>query len=395
MNFPLPTNDGQLILLGNNMVHGLTLDGSALGITQINAAQLQTLLTAFINADSAFNAGRTARQNASYAFQDASAALADWLGTAKNVLAGTFGVRWNAQWAQAGFINNSTAVPAKFPDQFALGQRLTNFFTNNPGYEVPAMQVTAAQGAALLSAVTSAQQTLAAAVKAMAGLDASWTSAYTDLTNPMWLLIRILQVLLDDDDPRWLDFGLQMPITPSTPGQPVNVSAHLDQTGAIIVQCDPVALATRYRFRMMRLGIDTDYSLAASSPAPIGSISGVLPGQTAQIIVQAVNGSLQGVASDPIIFTVPLPVENVADVAAVPVKAAVAELENKAPVTASAPAVAPAAVVAKSAAVSSNGYGSNGNGSANANSGGNGNGHHHHPAPHTHAAAHELHPRMP
>src|SRR5205085_4743781 len=40
MSIQLPSNDGQLIVLGNNMVHGLTLDGSALGITQISAAQL-------------------------------------------------------------------------------------------------------------------------------------------------------------------------------------------------------------------------------------------------------------------------------------------------------------------------------------------------------------------
>ena len=32
----------------------------------------------------------------------------------------------------------------------------------------------------------------------------------------------------------------------------------------------------------------------------------MLPGQTAQIIVQAVNGNLQGVASEPIQFTMPL-----------------------------------------------------------------------------------------
>jgi hypothetical protein len=306
MSLSLPTNDGQLILLGNNMVHGLTHDGSALGITQISAPQLQSLLTAYISADSAFNAGRTARQNASNTFQADSAALVEWLATAKNVLAGSFGIRWNAQWAQAGFINNSTALPTKFPDQFALGQRLTGFLTNNPGYEVPSVQVTAAQGQTLLDAVTGAQQTLAAAVKAMTGLDASWTSAYTALTDVMWSLIKILQATLDDDDARWLDFGLQMPSMPSTPGKPQNVSAHLDQTGAIIVQCDSVSLATRYRFRMLRVGIDTNYSLAASSPAPMGSISDVLPGQTAQIIVQAVNGSLQGVASEPIVFTVPV-----------------------------------------------------------------------------------------
>jgi hypothetical protein len=32
-----------------------------------------------------------------------------------------------------------------------------------------------------------------------------------------------------------------------------------------------------------------------------------VPGQRAQIIVQAVNGSSQGVASEPIVFTMPLP----------------------------------------------------------------------------------------
>lgn len=328
------------------MVHGLTLDGSALGITQITAAQLQGLLTAFTNADSAYNGGRSARQAASDAFQAAAAALGDWLATAKNVLAGRFGPRWSTEWAQAGFVAHSTAVPQKFADQYALGQRLTGFFTNNPSYEVASMQVTAAEGRALCDAAGSAQQALGLAVKGLSDLDSTQSDAYTALTDVMWSLIKILQASLDDNDPRWLDFGLPMPSTPATPGKPVNLSAHLDGTGAIIAQCDAVALATRYRFRMLRVGIDPDYSLAASSPAPLGSIGGVLPGQSAQIIVQAVNGSLQGVASEPIVFTVPLPV---------------AGREGK--------TAAPAAAGA-GAGVSSNG---NGNG--------NGNGRHHAAAP--------------
>jgi len=73
------------------------------------------------------------------------------------------------------------------------------------------------------------------------------------------------------------------------------------------VACDLVALATRYRVRMMIEGVESDYRLVGSSSAPLVSISGIAPGQTVQIIVQAVNGSLQGVASDPIEFTVSLP----------------------------------------------------------------------------------------
>ena len=371
-NYTFPTNSAQLIALATNMEQGMAALAVPLGLTLISTAQMQANLSVFVSADAAFNAGRSSRQTASDSYQ---AALADnfvWLGSVKNMLVSRWGTGWSTQWAQAGFINNSTAIPSTNDQRLGLTLSLVAFFTNNPGYELPNLNLTAAYGASLRTAALNAQTALATATQAMKDLGNAWDAAWATLTKGMTALVMNLDHVLDDNDPRWLAFGLQMPSTPSTPGQPVNVSAHVDQTGAIIVQCDPVALANRYRFRMMRLGIDTDYSLAASSPAPIGSISNVLPGQVVQIIVQAVNGSLQGVASDPIVFTVPLPV---ADVAAVPVKAAGAELENKVPVTASAPAVASAAVVAKSATISSNGNGSNGNGNGNGNGSGNGNGH--------------------
>ena len=66
----------------------------------------------------------------------------------------------------------------------------------------------------------------------------------------------------------------------------------------------PEPLATRYRWRGFIVGVETDYRLLARSTEPIGVITGVImPGQKLQIIVQAVNGGSQGVASDPIVFT--------------------------------------------------------------------------------------------
>ena len=122
----------------------------------------------------------------------------------------------------------------------------------------------------------------------------------------MRALIKILGATLEDNDPRWLSFGLQMPSTITTPGQPVNVQAHLDETGAVVVQCNAVPLASRYRWRMLRVGVETPYSLVARSVDPIGTINSVLPGQTVEIVVQAVNGNLQGIASEPIRFTMPV-----------------------------------------------------------------------------------------
>ncbi|MEA3187275.1 MAG: hypothetical protein QOD99_1105 [Chthoniobacter sp.] len=305
-NNSIPTNSGQLIGLAEQNIVGITTIGAQVPVVMVTAAQMQTALDAFVTQDSAFNAQRSARQTASDSYQAAMSAIYDWLLASSNVLANSFGTLWNTQWAQAGFVNHSTAIPRKAADQLGLALSLVNFFTANPGYEVASLKVTAAYGATLRTTALAAQAAVTAATVALNTIGTAWQTAYDTLTGLMRELIKNLEGKLAKNDPRWLSFGLQIPASIVTPAQPVNLVAHLDGTGAIIVSCDAVPLATRYRWRMLLVGVQSDYLLAARSVDPLGSIPGVLPGQTAQIIVQAVNGNLQGVASEPIVFTVPV-----------------------------------------------------------------------------------------
>lgn len=307
-NYNLPTNSGQLIGLGNKMVVGMTQFSTVLKLTLITTAQMQTNLTAFASQDAAFNTARSAQQTASDAYQPTLAAVYDWLLGVSNTLATRFGTRWSREWAQAGFTNNTTAIPTKIEDRLSLVLALAEFFTKNPSYEVPSMNQTTAYGTTLRTTALTAQAAVTAAAVNINNISATWQTAYNTLVKGMRALLDNLRNVLVADDPRWLAFGLQMPATPTTPGQPVNVTAHMDDTGAIVVQCDAVPLATRYRWRTLLVGLQQDYALAASTTGPIGAIEGVPPGQTAQIIVQAVNGSLQGVASEPIQFSMPLTV---------------------------------------------------------------------------------------
>jgi len=288
------------------MEAGLVSLGTTLKITQVTASGFQTVLTSFENEDNAYNALRSARQAASDAFQAQMGLVAAWLATAKGVLVARFGIRWSTLWAQAGFINHSTAIPANLADQIALTGRIAAFFTANPSYEVPSLEVTAAQATLLANGARDAQQALINAQQALAGKDQQWTTAWQALVDQMRALIKILSFTLAKDDPRWLAFGLNMPATNTTPGQPQNVNAHMDTNGNVVVQCDPVSLALRYRWRARILGFQGDYTLAASTTEPLAALSGYSPGDTLEIIVQGVNGGLQGVASEPIVFTVPV-----------------------------------------------------------------------------------------
>jgi hypothetical protein len=267
---------------------------------------MQTNLDAFITADDGFNASRSSANAASALYQAALDAVYVWLLAARNVLVPKFGTRWSTAWAQAGFINPSTAVPRRLEDRLALALSLQAFFDANPTYEVPSLNVTSAEARIRRNAALTTQSSWDDAEMALKTAGETRNTAYETLVAGMRALISNLQRKLGPLDPRWLAFGLNQPGMNQTPGQPVNVSAYADATGTIVVQCDPVPLATRYRWRMLLVGVETDYRLVARSVDPVGMIKGVQPGATARIIVQAVNVDLQGVASAPIEFTMPL-----------------------------------------------------------------------------------------
>lgn len=317
-NYTLPTNSAQLIGLATKNVAGMQALATPLKLTLITTAQMEANLAAFTAQDTAYNAARSARQNASDGFTAAMAAVYPWELAVRSILAARFGTRWNTQWAQAGFTNPSTAIPAKIQDQLGLALALVHFFTVNPTFEVPTMNLTAAQGTTLRDAALAAQGVVSAATVSLNTIGATWQTAYDALTRGMRALLANLGAVLANDDPRWLSFGFQMPSTVVTPGKPGTIAVSPDATGSLVLQVPPVPLATRYRWRTRLVGLQTDYQLAKSTPQPLAVIPGVPPGQALEIIVQAVNGTLQGVPSDPVLFLAPRPTV-AATPAAVPV----------------------------------------------------------------------------
>ncbi len=296
------------------MHSGMVDIGSGVPITMLTPAEFLTALSQFTTEDCGFNAARSARLSASEAFQKTMDTLYIWLLAARKVLAVNLGEQWSTAWAQAGFINNSTAIPAKIEDRLGLGLNLSAFLTANPSFEAPTLDVTAAQATSLRAAALAAQRVMIDATQTLKTANQTWTDSYDVLVNLMRTLIKNLQAKLGKDDPRWLAFGLPMPGTSSTPAQPTNVVVQRDETGAYFVQCSPVALATRYRARTRISGMEVDYKLAGSAKEPMISLPNILGDMAVEVIVQAVNGALQGVASEPVVYNLPIPQKKEPDV---------------------------------------------------------------------------------
>lgn len=103
----------------------------------------------------------------------------------------------------------------------------------------------------------------------------------------MRMLIRILDELLETDDPRWATFGLNRPDADTTPAAPKNLTVNIAEGQVLMAACEAVPLAARYRWRIKVVGLEEDFRLAASTKSPLAQLDKVRPGQTVEVMVQA------------------------------------------------------------------------------------------------------------
>jgi hypothetical protein len=299
-------NDAQIYNLATENYQGIVEDGEDIGITMVTAPEMLASRDAFKNAGNDVGNKRNALRNAYQVFHPAMLALYKWLLTTRSVIAGRIGDRWSAAWAEAGWPGPSTAVPKTIAGRISLGTSLKSYYTANPTYEVGNMDVTAAKAEELTTAATSTQEGVANAEAGLKAAGDTRDASRTGVLDKMSTLLANLTKKLAKNDPRWLDFGLRMPSIRRTPLAPTGLQATI-MGSKFLLDCDATALATRYRFRRKILGVDSRYTLAASSKTPMAMLEGVAAGLTIEFIVQAVNGSAQSVPSDAITVTTPVP----------------------------------------------------------------------------------------
>ncbi|MGI9115641.1 MAG: hypothetical protein ACR2FX_11550 [Chthoniobacterales bacterium] len=113
------------------------------------------------------------------------------------------------------FQNYSNYTSLALPGRIAVS--LAGFFTTNPDYEVPSIDVAAAQATSLHADASNAQQTVATAAVTQKTKGDANDAAYTGLAIAMRTVIDVLGKVLGADDPRWLAFELNMPGANVTP----------------------------------------------------------------------------------------------------------------------------------------------------------------------------------
>ncbi len=109
-----------------------------------------------------------------------------------------------------------------------------------------------------------------------------------------------LLMRLEDMDPRWLEFGFNLPGAATVPAVPENVVVTAQPGACLQIACDPSPRATSYRFYTQRPIVDTEPILTGSATEPLFVTVPLVPGAEYLIYVSAVNEGAESHLSEPV-----------------------------------------------------------------------------------------------
>lgn len=294
----MPDSYPGVVLLSQRCLNGATTHGASIPIILNTAARIAADRTAMITAQSVYQAGCGTGPGISDALKTARANATLFCRQARNVLEHYLGSKHSEAWRPTGFISN-LAIPTKESGLVTLTGTLRSYLAANPTRENAELNITALRAETVLTALTTARQNFDA-LKGGCRTDRMDRDAKTHaMRKRLSGLVSELKQAMSPLDPRWLDFGLNMPGAASVPVAPENVEAIATLPGQIQVSSDASVNATGYRFYYQRPILDPEPLLAGSSTTPLFIITGLTAGQEYLLYVSATNAGGESELSEP------------------------------------------------------------------------------------------------
>ena len=302
-NLPRATDD--LFTLCEDMADGLHTYQAAINVKQNMETDVRNALLVAVVAQTNYTGANTAKVALSTAVTVADSNAKAYIGTARNVLTVYLGNGYSQAWDATGFPNQSLAVPGTQSERQALLLALQNYFTIHAPQENAPLNVTAAQAGTLFTALSDARSaandgnTLAGQKKQLR--DAAVQALRTRMSG----CIAELGQLMEDDDPRWLAFGLNLPGATNLPEVADSLILTAGGAGVVLADWSDAARATHYRVFKQVVGVDIAFVFVTNVNDSDCTLSGLPSGATVKVQIISANDAGQAQPSTAAQIVVP------------------------------------------------------------------------------------------
>ena len=231
--------------------------------------------------------------------------VADYIGRAREVLKRRLGARYSRAWSEAGFLSPTLQLSPKLNVQQSVLKSLEAYFLAHPDAEVKDWDVTAARASELHDLTANQVHELLAARADQRQMKADRDAAMKQLRRRMRFLYRELRQLLPANDPRWVEFGFNIPAAASTPAAPENLTITQPAEDESELTWKRSSTATHYRVYRQVEGTDDDYVYLESVTETSLRLSSSPPATRERFRVTAVNTAGESVPSASVERSVP------------------------------------------------------------------------------------------
>jgi hypothetical protein len=305
MQNELPRQLDRLFFRAEDMAAGCLAHEGTIGLMQNRTANLGPEFEAARTAENTFQAARTGKLNAFAAQATAEEDALAFLVKARDVLKVHLGNSYSQMWNEAGFKDNSIALPTALPKRIPLLVNLKAYFIAHPPHESPDLGVTAAAAEAAHSALAAARATVNACRTDAGTKKGLRNAAVKTLRKRMRGLITELKQLLPGDDARWTSFGLNRPDAVGLPEVPEGLLVVGGGPGHLLSTWGSSALGDRYRVYKKVVGVDNEFILVATVTDTESNLNTFTSGQVVRVRVTAMNDAGESLPSATVEQTVP------------------------------------------------------------------------------------------
>ena len=221
----------------------------------------------------------------------------------RDVLERIHGKKHNAGWAAAGF-TDGVSVPREHDKRQSLLAAMRSYLAANAGYEASLPQpggtplaVTAAAALALGTTFQAAFDLINSSEAEQANCKNARDADKKGLFEEVSGTIKELNGLLAADDPRWENFGLNIPANPNPPEPVTAVTLTAVGTGREELAWTAATRATYYRLFVKVDGVDTDFRFLKRDTDLDHTLTDLTPGTTISAYVIAANPGGEAIAS--------------------------------------------------------------------------------------------------
>ena len=292
-----------LIVFVAKMVRGLHLFGAALGVTHNPETAAQADLDAAIKAKDEGEAEQAARKAATAARDAIDQAIIRFLGVARELFKAKLGTRYSIEWKQAGF-PNKLALSRSMSGRVAQVSSIKLYLEAHPELEVPAV-LTATIAGDLQAAAVTAMSELSIALTTQRQKTAERNAAAAQLLKRARALCHELKLLLPANDPRWLEFGFNVPGDLSVPSAPEGLVVTTGAAGEAALSWDHTVHTDRFHIYQQVVGVDTEPVKIETVTETSAELSGLTSGAHVKFYLTAVNAAGESVPSQTVEVVVP------------------------------------------------------------------------------------------